>query len=108
MPAVPLLDTHSVDVDLLVEVVEKRNGLYDHDVDLVGRELHLKPTENEHSAKPVDLESIPRQRVGETETHGRQILGVEAIEKSSKLASNAVVKIGQVVGLDLDSKLLAD
>lgn len=37
------LDSHRVNVDLLVEVVEEGNGLDDHGVDLVGRELELEP-----------------------------------------------------------------
>ena len=42
VPPIPLLDSHRVDVDLLVEVVEQGDGLHDHRVDLVGRELELE------------------------------------------------------------------
>jgi hypothetical protein len=37
------LDTHGVDVDLLVEVVEESNCLDHHSVNLVRRELDLEP-----------------------------------------------------------------
>lgn len=36
------LDSHGVDVDLLVKVVKEGNSLDDHGVDLVGRELELE------------------------------------------------------------------
>ena len=53
VPAVPLLDTHGVRVELLVKVVEKGDGLDNHGVDLVGAELEL----------------VTRERVGQTEDH---------------------------------------
>ena len=38
------LDSHRVDVDLLVEIIEQSNSLDDHCVDLVGREFELEST----------------------------------------------------------------
>lgn len=34
MPSIPFLETHDVVVDFLIKLVEQRNGLDDHDVDL--------------------------------------------------------------------------
>ena len=35
MVPIPLLDTHSKQVDVLVQLVEESNGMYDHVVDMV-------------------------------------------------------------------------
>jgi hypothetical protein len=41
VPAEPLLATHDVVVQLLVEIVEQRHGLHNHRVYLVRAELEL-------------------------------------------------------------------
>ena len=41
VPAVPLLHTHRVDVDLLVQLVQQADGLDDHRVHLIRAELQL-------------------------------------------------------------------
>jgi len=71
------LDSHRVDVDLLVQVVEQGNGLDDHRVDLVRRELEL---ESGH-------------RVTETEGHGVQVLLLNTTEERRELLSDTSVKV---------------
>jgi hypothetical protein len=44
----PYLDSHSVNVDLLVQIVEQCNGLDNHGVYLVRREFELEPAKNAH------------------------------------------------------------
>lgn len=41
MPAVPLLQSHCIVVDLFVKIVQKGNGLDDHDVHFLGGEFKL-------------------------------------------------------------------
>ena len=36
VPSIPFLDPHSVDINLLIQVVEQRNSLHHHSVDFVG------------------------------------------------------------------------
>ena len=64
MPAVPFLDTHGVGVELLVEHIERCDGLDNHGIDLVGREAQL----------------VSRQGVGKTES-GRGFLRGKKIGK---------------------------
>ena len=88
------LDPHGVNVDLLVEIVEESNGLNDHGIDLVGRELEL----------------VSRKGVRETEFHGGEIARVDVTEEGGKLLTDSTVKIlGSRVGNDRDSlELLLD
>ncbi|KAI3492779.1 hypothetical protein L1887_42576 [Cichorium endivia] len=99
VPAVPLLDAHGVDVDLLVEVVEEADGLDHHGVHLVRAELELVAT----------------QGVGEAEAHGVEVARVERLaaggggEERGEVLADAAVEVEQlrVVG-DLDAELLCD
>lgn len=72
MPAVPLLDAHHEDVELLVEVVEQGHGVDDHDVDLVGRELEL----------------VARQRVRQTQGHGLEASLVDIGDQARHVLAN--------------------
>ena len=62
MPAVPLLHTHGVCVQFFVQVVQEGNGLDNHSIDLVRRELQL----------------VSGKRVGQTKRHRRHVLGKKA------------------------------
>lgn len=52
VPAVPFLDAHGVGVQLLVEHIERCDGLDDHGVDLVGREAQLVSRQGMGKTKP--------------------------------------------------------
>jgi hypothetical protein len=52
VPAVPLTHAHGVGVEFLVELVEERDGLDDHDVHLVGAELELV---TRHAVRQTEL-----------------------------------------------------
>jgi hypothetical protein len=87
MNALTHLDSHRVDVDLLVQIVEKCDSLDDHGVDLVGRELELET----------------RQRVTETKGHSAQVLWVDTAEQRSQLLSDTSVQVlGSRVGKNGD------
>jgi hypothetical protein len=87
------LDSHGVNVDLLVEIIEQSNGLDDHGVDLVGRELELES----------------RHRVTETERHGVQVLLLDASKEGGELLSDTSVEVLSCgVGQDGDRKGLVD
>ena len=88
------LDSHRVYVDLLVEVIEQRDGLNDHRVDLVGRELELEPG----------------QRVTETEAHRSDVLLVHLLaEQRAKLSTDASVQVERRrVGQDVERELLGN
>lgn len=87
------LDPHRVDVDLLVEVVEKSDRLDDHGVDLVGGELELEAGEG----------------VSETERHGVDVSLVDAAEQRRELLSDTTVQVlGRRVGKNGDGEGLVD
>lgn len=82
------LDPHRVNVDLLVQIVEKSDSLDNHGVDLVGGELEL----------------VAGERVRETEFHGREITRVDVAEEGRELLTDTSVKVlGRRVGNDRDS-----
>ena len=54
------LDTHAVNVDFLVEVVEQGNGLDDHSVDLVGGEFEFEAVMMRVSRSPRVTLDTPR------------------------------------------------
>mmetsp|Transcript_46707 Transcript_46707/g.123983 ORF Transcript_46707/g.123983 Transcript_46707/m.123983 type:complete len:338 (+) Transcript_46707:459-1472(+) len=56
VPAVPLANSHGVGVELLVELVQQPDGLHDHGVDLVRRELELVPAEAVRKTQPHVLQ----------------------------------------------------
>jgi hypothetical protein len=64
MPAVPFLDTHGIGVELLVEHIERCDGLDNHGINLVGREAQL----------------VSRQGMGKTKS-GRGLLRGEQVGK---------------------------
>lgn len=81
------LDSHRVDVNLLVKIVEQGNSLDNHRVDFVSGEFELEST----------------HRVTETERHGVEVFGVDATKKRCELLSNTSVKVlGGRVGDDGD------
>lgn len=87
------LDTHRVNVDLLVQVVKEGNSLDDHGVNLVGGELELET----------------RHGVTETEGHGVQILLLNTAQQRGELLSDTTVQVlGGGVGQDGDGKSLLD
>lgn len=93
MPPVPLLDTHGVDVELLVEVVKEGNRLDDHDIDLVGAEAELEAGEG----------------VGETEGHGVHVVLLDAVEEVRELLADTAEEIDRGrVRDDVDVELLRD
>ena len=71
------LDTHRVDIDLLVQIIQKRNRLNHHRVHLVGGELELET----------------RERVTETERHGVEVFLVDAAEERSELLADTTVQV---------------
>lgn len=86
VPSVPLLDSHGVCVELLVENIETGNALDDHGVDLIGRELEL----------------VAREGMRKTEA-GRIHLGGDEVgnERGHVLADRAVYILGRRVGHEL-------
>ena len=93
VPSVPFLDSHGVDVELLVEVVEQRNGLDDHDVDLVWAETELEA----------------RERVRETKRHGVNVLLFNAVEKIWKLRTQTTEKVDSGgIAYHVDIQLLSN
>ncbi|KAL1836320.1 hypothetical protein VTK73DRAFT_5092 [Phialemonium thermophilum] len=87
VPAVPLAYAHGVGVELLVQVVEQGDGVHDHDVDLVGRELEL----------------VARQRVRQAQRHLLEVLGQHARDQVGEVgADGAEQVVGRRVGDGLD------
>jgi hypothetical protein len=83
------LHSHRVDVDFLIKVVEKSNGLHYHGIHLVRGEFEFKTIKrSEVRVKCEDDLNQPRKRMTETQAHSSQILGVKAIEESSYLSPN--------------------
>ena len=89
VPSVPFLDAHCVCVELLVEDIETGNGLDDHGVDLIGRELEL----------------VTGERVRKTEA-GRVHLSGDKIgnEGSHVLADSTVDILSRRVGNGFDGQ----
>jgi hypothetical protein len=77
VPSVPFLNTHSVGVELLVEVIQKANGLDNHGVNFVGRELEL----------------VTGERVGQTKGHGGHVTGHQTGDESGKVLTNSTVDV---------------
>jgi hypothetical protein len=52
---------------------------------------------------------VPRERVGETELHGANVLGVDIVEEGRELGTDTTVEVldGRV-GDDLEGELLGD
>lgn len=95
MPAVPLLNPHGVGVELLVEVVEQRDGLDDHDIDLVGGESEL----------------VAGQRVGQTEGERAEVLCFEAGNEVGQVGANVAIELdclGLDNGCDVELRQLVD
>ncbi|KAI6768706.1 hypothetical protein HG531_010895 [Fusarium graminearum] len=84
VPSVPLLGSHGVNVELLVEVVKELDSLDDHGVDLIGRELEL----------------VARHGVRKTQSHAVKVLLKQAGDEVGHLASNASEKIHSVGARD--------
>ncbi|KAI6756257.1 hypothetical protein HG530_011993 [Fusarium avenaceum] len=84
VPSVPLLGSHSVNVKLLVKIVEELDSLNDHRVDLVGRELEL----------------VTRHGVRETESHAVKVLLNKTREKVGHSTSNTTEEIHGVGARD--------
>jgi hypothetical protein len=83
VPSVPFLHTHSVGVELLVQVVKKSDSLDNHGVDLVGGELEL----------------VTGERVGQTQAHGVEVLGKDiGDERGEVLADGTEDIVGDRVG----------
>ena len=100
VPAVPLLHTHRIDVQLLVEVVEQGNRLHDHDVHLLGAELEL----------------VPAEAVRKTKAHRAQVAGVQralvrrrGAEQRREVLADPTVQVHEArLGRHLDPELLVD
>ena len=100
MPSIPLLDTHGISVDLLIQLVEKADSLDDHGVDLIGRELEL----------------VPGKRMGQTELHSTEIgttnatgLVIAGLHELVHVAADATEKLrGLGVVNDAARKLVLD
>lgn len=73
VPAVPLLHTHRVDVDLFVQLVQQTDRLHDHRVHLVRAEFQLVAT----------------QAVRQTQNHRMHVLWSHRIDESIHLVTNA-------------------
>lgn len=73
MPAIPFPAAHDVVVEFLVEVVKETDGLNDHGVHFVGREL----------------EFVAAEGVGETQGHGSHFAGVKGADEGVRLATDA-------------------
>ena len=72
VPAIPLLQSHCVVVDLLIQVIQQGDGLDDHDVDLLGRELEL----------------VPGETVSNTQSHHLQLILIIDIEQVGQIESD--------------------
>ena len=83
VPAVPLLHTHRVDVDLLVQLIQKADGLDDHRVHLIGAELQLVAT---HHSTPPDA---PAETVRQTQNHSVHVLVGNGIQQRVHLVANS-------------------
>ncbi len=87
MPAVPLLDTHRIRVQLLVQIIEQGDGVDDHGIDLVGREL----------------EPVARQGVRQTQRHLLEVLGQHAGDEVRQMLTDRAEQVGgRRVGDGLD------
>lgn len=83
VPAVPLLHTHRVDVDLLVQLVQKTDGLDDHRVYLIGTELQLVTTTQFASAR------LPAETVRQTQNHRVHVLVGNRIQQRVHLVADS-------------------
>ena len=95
MPAIPFLDSHSICVELLVQVVQKRNSLDDHGINLVGRELQL----------------VSGQAVRQTERHGVDVFGHQAWDERWEVFADGTVDVGGARvghGCDLQTRQFSD
>jgi hypothetical protein len=95
VPSIPFLDTHSVGVELLVEVIQKANGLDNHGVNFVGGELEL----------------VTCERVGQTKGHGGHVTGHQTGNESGEVLTDGTVDVvGRGVGneLDVEARKLAN
>lgn len=95
VPAVPFLDTHGVGVELLVKLVEERDGVNDHDIDLLGGELEL----------------VARERVRETEGHLLEVLWEHARNELREILADGTEEVGGGGvgnGLDVEAGNLVD
>mmetsp|Transcript_56389 Transcript_56389/g.114897 ORF Transcript_56389/g.114897 Transcript_56389/m.114897 type:complete len:517 (+) Transcript_56389:1025-2575(+) len=93
VPAVPLLHTHRVGVDLLVELVQQADGLHDHRVNLVRAELQL----------------IAGQGVAQAQHHSAKLVLLQAVDEGRKLATDAAHQLHDArVAHALHAKLLLD
>ncbi|KAH3665885.1 hypothetical protein OGAPHI_004074 [Ogataea philodendri] len=77
MPSVPFFTSHSVGIQLLVEIVKKCDSLDNHDINLVGTELKL----------------VSANRVGKTKRHGGQVLVGHTWQQLWQILSNSSVDI---------------
>ena len=89
MPSVPLLHTHGVCVELLVQNVQASDTLDDHGVHLVGREFQF----------------VPRERMRQTQTCRIDLCGDQVrYQRGQVLADRAVHLLGRRVGEDLEGE----
>ncbi|CRK24753.1 hypothetical protein BN1708_003876 [Verticillium longisporum] len=93
VPAVPLLGSHGVNVELLVEIIEKLDGLDDHGIDLVGGELELVARDGVGKTQSHAVDSL----IGETGNQGRKVLanGTEKVQGGS-VGNRLDVEVGEL------------
>mmetsp|Transcript_22450 Transcript_22450/g.27657 ORF Transcript_22450/g.27657 Transcript_22450/m.27657 type:complete len:445 (-) Transcript_22450:59-1393(-) len=93
VPRVPLLQAHGIVVQLLVEVLQERDSLDDHGVDLVGGESQF----------------IPGDRVSKTELHLLHLRALDAVNKALHLEANAAHQLVSLLArLAGNAELLLD
>ena len=95
VPAEPLLATHDVIVQLLVEIVEKRHGLDDHRVYFVRAELQLVTgqagKQTNHVSSKIQRNATKKCQnapVSQTQGHGSQLL-VRNLQQTVGLRTDA-------------------
>lgn len=91
VPSVPFSESHHVVVEFLIEVIEEGDGLDDHGIDFFDGEL----------------EFVPRESVGETESHFFHVVLAESLDEGVELGLQSTVEV-DVSGLDLDSEGFLD